>query len=99
MKKLILLLFILPIVAFANSDPLIKNVKATPFCVTGSISNIRYNNDNTMSVIVGQYNLYTTRLNLQPLLAGAMYIGAPVTIYTNSCYYGGGFAEVTFTKY
>ncbi len=93
MKKLLIPLLLIPAMALA------EGVKVSDsFCVKGDIEYFKYNPDDTMSVKVGNFELYTTRWNLEKILVQAFYIGAPISIYTSSCYTGGGFAEVVFNQ-
>lgn len=70
--------------------------QATPYCITGKIDYIKYNDDDTMTIKVGDKVLYTNRWNLQSLLLSAQITGMTVTIYTSDCQNGGGFSEVIF---
>jgi hypothetical protein len=86
MKKLILLVMLL----------LPFSALSTPRCTTGIIKNVKYNDDNTMSITINNISLYTSRWNLQQFLFNAYILQTNVTIYTTSCYDGGGFSEIQF---
>lgn len=93
MKKLLIPLLLIPVIALAEGAKVTDNA-----CETGVIQNLKYNSNDTMSITVNGVELYTTRWNLEKILVEAYYIGGPISIYTSSCYTGGGFAEVVFNS-
>ena len=88
----VLKFFILSLVFFTLADA----AKAEQTCVTGNITNFNYNSDNSISISIGKYNLYTDRAALEPYLFMAFMTGSTVEIKTSTCRNGGGFAEVNF---
>lgn len=69
---------------------------STPLCTTGIIKSVKYNSDDTMSITINDKSLYTSRWNVQQFLFNAYILQTNVSIYTNACENGGGFAEVKF---
>ncbi|EEZ3080540.1 Shiga toxin Stx2 subunit B [Escherichia coli] len=65
-------------------------------CAKGKIEFSKYNEDNTFTVKVGGKEYWTNRWNLQPLLQSAQLTGMIVTIKSNTCESGSGFAQVQF---
>jgi hypothetical protein len=86
MKKLILLVMFL----------LSFSALSSPLCTTGIITNVKYNDDDTMSITINNISLYTNRWNLQPYLFNAYILQTNVSIYTTTCRNGGGFAQIKF---
>ncbi|EFG2099012.1 Shiga-like toxin beta subunit [Escherichia coli] len=62
----------------------------------GKIEFSKYNEDNTFTVKVSGREYWTNRWNLQPLLQSAQLTGMTVTIISNTCSSGSGFAQVKF---
>ncbi|HDE7377870.1 TPA: Shiga-like toxin beta subunit [Escherichia coli] len=56
----------------------------------------KYNENDTFTVKVAGKEYWTNRWNLQPLLQSAQLTGMTVTIKSNTCASGSGFAEVQF---
>ncbi|EIY3275069.1 Shiga-like toxin beta subunit, partial [Escherichia coli] len=54
------------------------------------------NENDTFTVKVAGKEYWTNRWNLQPLLQSAQLTGMTVTIKSNTCASGSGFAEVQF---
>lgn len=92
MKRILPLLLIAPLFLASGT----ATTTTTSHCVTGTIKYIKYNDDDTLSIGIGNLELYTSRWNLRPLLFSSYILGNEVEIKTNSCYYGGGFSEITF---
>ncbi|HFP3489292.1 TPA: Shiga toxin Stx2f subunit B [Escherichia coli] len=65
-------------------------------CAVGKIEFSKYNEDNTFTVKVSGREYWTDRWNLQPLLQSAQLTGMTVTIISNTCSSGSGFAQVKF---
>ncbi|WP_408606414.1 Shiga-like toxin beta subunit [Erwinia typographi] len=70
-------------------------------CCTGRITKVTYNNDETLSIIISngsnnRIDLFTRRWNLRNYLFNAYVLQKEVSIYTNECRNGGGFAVVSF---
>ncbi|HAV7523074.1 TPA: Shiga toxin Stx2 subunit B [Escherichia coli] len=65
-------------------------------CATGKIELSKYNENDTFTVKVDGKEYWTNRWNLQPLLQSAQLTGMTVTIKSNTCNSGSGFAEVQF---
>nr|BAB83005.1 Shiga toxin 2 B-subunit [Escherichia coli] len=67
-------------------------------CAKGKIEFSKYNENDTFTVKVAGKEYWTNRWNLQPLLQGAQLTGMTVTIKSNTCASGSGFAEVQFNN-
>ncbi len=65
-------------------------------CAVGKIEFSKYNEDDTFTVKVSGSEYWTNRWNLQPLLQSAQLTGMTVTIISNTCDSGSGFAQVKF---
>ncbi|EPZ3307661.1 Shiga toxin Stx2b subunit B [Escherichia coli] len=65
-------------------------------CAKGKIEFSKYNENDTFTVKVAGKEYWTNRWNLQPLLQSAQLTGMTVTIKSNTCASGSGFAEVQF---
>nr|CAA46768.1 Shiga-like cytotoxin subunit B [Escherichia coli] len=65
-------------------------------CPKGKIEFSKYNENDTFTVKVAGKEYWTNRWNLQPLLQSAQLTGMTVTIKSNTCASGSGFAEVQF---
>lgn len=82
------------------SNPYI--VSSPPQCISGRIQVVDYTENNTLMVTVtdgeNSKSLYTSRTASFPLIFSAFVNKIDVHIFTNSCYNGGGFAEIKFMQ-
>ncbi|EPZ6737045.1 Shiga toxin Stx2b subunit B [Escherichia coli] len=86
MKKI----FVAALFAFVSVNAMVAD------CAKGKIEFSKYNENDTFTVKVAGKEYWTNRWNLQPLLQSAQLTGMTVTIKSNTCASGSGFAEVQF---
>lgn len=97
MLKLIYTLSIIPTISYAN-----PYIVTPPNCINGKIQAVDYTENNTLLVTVSDgekgKTLYTSRTASFPLIFSAFVNKIDVHVFTNSCYNGGGFAEIKFIQ-
>lgn len=95
MKILPFLLFLFPVLLSAQ-EQIQPNIKEH-ICEKGKITYFQYNSDNTITIYINGISLYTTRQLSYPFIYEAFNKQLNVTVYTNSCEDGGGFAKIAFS--
>lgn len=74
----------------------VSTTQAAPDCVSGYIKALKYNSDDSISVYIADYAMFTRKTNLQPLLFAAFSLKADITIRSDRCFNLGEFSEVVF---
>lgn len=92
MKKVIILLVLLPMILLANN----KNLDLLSQCKAWTIDALQYDSDDTITIWISGHNYYTNNIALQPLLFQAPKNRKSIVIFTQDCFDGGGFSHVSF---